>query len=281
MATWITHMIIADEVLELFPQLDKRGFCVGNIAPDCNEPNEDRTDFIPPRKVTHWMTDEKKPSDTDIFYREYFAKHSEDNDSKEYYSFLLGYYSHLITDADFQWFIREPGRVRAAWDRVKADERYKTKIDTQEETWDTFKRVVTSKEIQRERDALEAEYLRNYPDYECSYFTEILPLKDFPDYVDYLPRRGIVRNIQNGSLFLLDSQVTEQGLLGETLFFYSLIQVAVRLHFAEPFPAFNYEESSQLPGAHSLVLGMFLQMRCKKFLQNIQFHGHSFGIRFF
>ena len=45
MATWITHMIIADKVLELFPQLDKRGFGVGNIAPDCNEPNEDRTDF--------------------------------------------------------------------------------------------------------------------------------------------------------------------------------------------------------------------------------------------
>lgn len=53
-------MIIADKVLELFPQLDKRGFCVGNIAPDCNEPNEDRIDFIPPRKVTHWMTGEKK-----------------------------------------------------------------------------------------------------------------------------------------------------------------------------------------------------------------------------
>lgn len=228
MATWITHMIIADKVLELFPQLDKRGFCVGNIAPDCNEPNEDRTDFIPPRKVTHWMTGEKKkPSDTDIFYREYFLKHSEDNDSKEYYSFLLGYYSHLITDADFQWFIREPGRVRAAWDRVKADERYKTKIDTQEETWDTFKRMVTSKEIQRERDALEAEYLRNHPDYECSYFTEILPLKDFPDYVDYLPRRGIVRKIPLMQYMpVFDPELNPVGFSREE--FYFLLDFIVR-----------------------------------------------------
>jgi len=31
-----------------------------------------------------------------------------------------------------------------------------------------------------------------------------------------------------------------------------------------------YEETSQMPGAHSLLLGMFLQMRCKKFLQSIQ-----------
>lgn len=196
MATWVTHMIVADKVLELFPQLDKRGFCVGNIAPDCNDFSEAGGDFIPPRKVTHWMTGErKKPSDTDIFYHEYFLKHSEDHNSREYYSFLLGYYAHLITDADFQWFTREEDRVRSAWDRIKADVRYKGKIDICEETWDTFKSIVTPREISRERDALEAEYLRNHPDYECSYFTEILPLTDFPDYIDYLPKGSIARKI--------------------------------------------------------------------------------------
>lgn len=101
----------------------------------------------------------------------------------------------MIADADFQWYIREENRVKAAWGRIKADVRYKDKTDAQEETWDSFKRIVTSKEINRERDALEAEYLRNHPDYECSYFSEILPLTEFPDYIEYLPKGSIVRKI--------------------------------------------------------------------------------------
>jgi predicted acetyltransferase len=45
MATWITHLMIADGVLERISNLNKRGFCVGNIAPDCNVENEDWTAF--------------------------------------------------------------------------------------------------------------------------------------------------------------------------------------------------------------------------------------------
>ena len=32
MATWITHLMIADGVLKGIPSLDRRGFCVGNIG---------------------------------------------------------------------------------------------------------------------------------------------------------------------------------------------------------------------------------------------------------
>ena len=45
MATWITHLMIADGVLERIPNLDRHGFCVGNIAPDCNVENEDLDSF--------------------------------------------------------------------------------------------------------------------------------------------------------------------------------------------------------------------------------------------
>ena len=58
MATWITHLMIADGVLERIPNLDRHGFCVGNIAPDCNVENEDWTAFTPSREVTHWMQKE-------------------------------------------------------------------------------------------------------------------------------------------------------------------------------------------------------------------------------
>lgn len=76
MATWITHLMIADGVLEHIPNLDRQGFCVGNIAPDCN---------------------------------------------------------------------------------------------------------------------VEAEYLNDHPN--SGYLTQILPLKSFPDYIDYLPKGSIVRKI--------------------------------------------------------------------------------------
>ena len=75
MATWVTHLIIADAVLKQFPGLERRGFCVGNIAPDCNVENADWTAFTPSRAVTHWMQGERKnAADCDVFYKEYIAK---------------------------------------------------------------------------------------------------------------------------------------------------------------------------------------------------------------
>ena len=43
MASWVTHLMIADGVLARLPDLDRRGFCVGSIAPDCNVENADWT----------------------------------------------------------------------------------------------------------------------------------------------------------------------------------------------------------------------------------------------
>ena len=40
---------------------------------------------------------------------------------------------------------------------------------------------------------IEAEYLEEHPD--SGYLTEIMPLKSFPDYIDYLPKGAIVRKI--------------------------------------------------------------------------------------
>ena len=103
MATWITHLMIADRVLERVPQLDKKGFCVGNIAPDCNVENEDWTQFVPSREVTHWMSaDRKIATDCERFYQEYIKNRKHEIGSEQELAFLLGYYAHLVTDAEFQ-----------------------------------------------------------------------------------------------------------------------------------------------------------------------------------
>lgn len=194
MATWVTHLMIADGVLKRIPTLDRCGFCVGNIAPDCNVENEDWTVFTPSRNVTHWMRGERKQAaDCDAFCEEYMIKRRAEITSDEQYAFLLGYYAHLITDAAYQAMTRNEDRVKAAWSRVKADAALCKASIGMEETWDSMKKLVSKRERMREIHTMEAEYLRDHPD--SGYLTEILPLKEFPDYIDYLPQGSIVRKI--------------------------------------------------------------------------------------
>lgn len=194
MATWVTHLIVADAVMNQFPQLDRRGFCVGNIAPDCNVENEDWTAFTPSREVTHWMQGERKvASDCDAFCEKYIFERRGEIKSAEEYAFLLGYYSHLMTDAAFQAFIRDEDRVKAAWKRIKENPELSKQCTGMEGTWDSIKKLVSKGDRMREIYTLEAEYLQQHPD--SGYLTEILPLKEFPDYIDYLPHGCIVRKI--------------------------------------------------------------------------------------
>lgn len=202
MPEWVTHMMVADQILEEFPQLDRHGFYVGNIAPDCNLQDENWTTFTPPRAVTHWMKGERKAvSDVDAFCDEYILKRREQISPGEEYSFLLGYYTHLITDAVFQESIRNKERVAAAWERIKADPELTAMLrkyeedneSSMEENWDNVKRLLPRDERMRELHSLEAEYLREHPN--CGYFTDIMPLKEFPDYIDYLPHGSIAYKI--------------------------------------------------------------------------------------
>lgn len=194
MASWITQLMIADGVLECIPSIDRHGFCVGNIAPDCDVENEDWTAFTPSREVTHWMQGErKKASDCDAFCEKYILKRKDKIQSTEEYGFLLGYYAHLITDAAFQTMIRDENRVKAAWMRIHADEKLRVSGAGMDETWDSVKLLIPKKAWMRGIYTMEAEYLSDHPN--SGYLTEILPLKSFPDYIDYLPKGCIVRKI--------------------------------------------------------------------------------------
>lgn len=194
MATWITHLMLADRVLETLSELDRHGFCVGNIAPDCNVENEDWTQFVPSREITHWMSaDRKVATDCDRFYDEYIAKRKDEIKSDQEMSFLLGYYAHLIADAEFQRYIRDPERVAASWSRIKEHPVLSEKSKGMPENWDSVKKLINKNERDRDIYTIEAEYLDEHSD--SGYLTEILKLKTFPDYIDYLPKGAIVRKI--------------------------------------------------------------------------------------
>lgn len=140
------------------------------------------------------MSKERKvASDCDSFCNEYIFKRKSDIRSHEQYSFLLGYYAHLIVDAAFQRYIRDDKRVKDTWRRIKADDNLRIRAKGYAEDWDSVKILISKNERMHEIFSMEAEYLRDNPS--SGYLTEILPLKEFPDYIDYLPHGCIVRKI--------------------------------------------------------------------------------------
>lgn len=94
MASWMVHFRIADRLMDYLKVYEEE-FIVGNIGPDCGEPNEDWSAFYPSANVTHWKeTEDKSGIKSEDFYNTYINSNIEI--SKK--SFYLGYYVHLLTD---------------------------------------------------------------------------------------------------------------------------------------------------------------------------------------
>ena len=193
MANWISHMIIVDKLYSLGIDLNERGFAVGNIAPDCNLENKDWTEFIPSRETMHWMTGNSKlTADYEGFFNKYVMRKRFQSD--EHKAFLLGYYSHLVTDVEFQKFVRDNNRVKSIFYRIKQNEDMYSQIKNTGEDFDVLKKVFGRKRIGRDIIVQEINYLQNNP--ESRYTTVIKVIQDFPDYIDYLPKGSIIRKIK-------------------------------------------------------------------------------------
>ncbi|MBR5546358.1 MAG: zinc dependent phospholipase C family protein [Clostridia bacterium] len=194
MAGWITHMRIADEVLKQLPELDKVGFCLGSIAPDCNVENENWTAFTPPREVTHWMSGKSKYKtfeDCDRFLAERICGRTfADNQER---SFYLGYFAHLIADVMWTLFAQDEERVHAMWQRIRTVPVLSEKAESLPETFEAAKLLVDKKRRIAEINAWENEYLYTHP--ETAYLTVLQTVRAFPDYLDYLPKGAIIRKI--------------------------------------------------------------------------------------
>ncbi len=105
MATWMGHLRIAEKMLALIPGLNAVEFVCGNLAPDSGQPNADGTAFDPPAEITHFL-EQGQIHDLE-FYRRYL-KPVPPHDSR--YSFLLGYFFHLVCDNLWNIRIGNPSR---------------------------------------------------------------------------------------------------------------------------------------------------------------------------
>ena len=192
MANWITHMMIVDRLFDMGLALDRRGFAVGNVAPDCNVENEDWTEFMPSREITHWMTGEFKDSaDCEGFFDAYVRGKS--FAAAEEYAFLMGYYAHLIADSEFQRFYQSPELTAARFERIKSVPEYAARVAGLPEKHDTIRRMFTKREKLGDMTAVERDYVRKNPG--TVYNTVLKNVKGFADYIDYLPAGAVARKI--------------------------------------------------------------------------------------
>jgi len=99
MGTWISHLRIAERLLDHFPNLDEVTFTFGNLSPDSGIPNADWTEFDPPKEVTHFLRrGEGEDAIHDLVYYEQYLADVTPEDDRKLYSFRLGYFFHLICD---------------------------------------------------------------------------------------------------------------------------------------------------------------------------------------
>ncbi len=105
MASWMVHLRVADRLLDRWKEIDPAAFVMGNIAPDSGVPNADWTSFDPPKSISHFKA---YPDPAGAFCERYFNDEIKKNCSRRAYSFFLGYYAHLLTDAEWVSEIYRP-----------------------------------------------------------------------------------------------------------------------------------------------------------------------------
>jgi hypothetical protein len=174
MASWMVHLRIAENLLSKIPVPDESMFAVGNIAPDSGSPDEKWENFTPPPRVTHFQDSadvHRNCRDLD-FYRCTMGRVARRPESREF-SFLLGYFFHLITDN--LWSIRVGRPTQARFEaQFAADKNF---------IW----------EVKKDWYGLDFVYLRESPG---SLFQRVFlhASYDGPDY-DFMPAEAIRQRV--------------------------------------------------------------------------------------
>ena len=173
MATWIVHLRIAENLLREIDGFVPSHFAVGNIAPDSGIPDEKWEKFTPPTEVTHFQAPNGSPyySDDISYFRKYLHQIEID---KARYSFLWGYFCHIVTDN--LWFLRIASPTH---------EIYKTQFEANPDfIW----------EVKKDWYGLDFVYVRNHPN---SLFWNVFLDCEYPtNYLDILLPEGVQQRIE-------------------------------------------------------------------------------------
>jgi hypothetical protein len=183
MASWIVHLRIADKILEHLPDLDAGQFAIGNVAPDSGVPDERWEVFDPPPEVTHFLHKET-PDATGIcqdmkFYDQYMQGQVDLQEDPQRFSFLLGYFFHLITDN--LWIDR-------IWHPTKKS--YHSDFENNPEfIW----------EVKKDWYGLDFTYVRSHPD--SLFWSAFIGSRYDEEYLIYFPPKAIADKIEYIKIF--------------------------------------------------------------------------------
>ena len=130
MATWMTHLRIADNLLDRIPDLSPIEFIMGNLAPDSGVPNPDGS-FSPDARMSHFRIDDPASGKRDIdaagFHARFLTPDLVATYNERQYSFYLGYYVHLLTDRFWSDQVAWPTHLAfpdAPWEEIKENWRH-------------------------------------------------------------------------------------------------------------------------------------------------------------
>lgn len=180
MATWIAHLRVAEKLLESFDFLDIPAFLVGSIGPDSGVPNEDWSQFTPPKVISHWENNSGE-IDAEDFKNKYLNENKE-HSNKEL-SFYLGYYVHLLSDIQWASLFKQKKEAPLYSENLAKDPKF---IWVIKEDW----------------YGLDHLYLRENKD--CMFFREFIKIKEFPNtYFDFYPPEAFTRQVNYISDFYL------------------------------------------------------------------------------
>ncbi|NIM96424.1 MAG: hypothetical protein GTO18_22215 [Anaerolineales bacterium] len=175
MATWIVHLRLTENLLPLIHGLDASYFAIGSIAPDSGIPDENWENFTPPPEVSHFKASggsARELADMD-FYRRYLQSVDEVSNDPLRFSFLLGYFFHLVTDNEWSQKVGQPTQARFA-EEFDADPEF---------IW----------EVKRDWYGLDFDYVRKHRD--SIFWTVFLKTAYTHDYIDFLPQEAVQQRI--------------------------------------------------------------------------------------
>ena len=171
MGTWISHLRITENIISHFPEVDVVTFTFGNLSPDSGIPNEDWTQFDPPKEVTHFLRKgEGEHAIYDlVYYQQYLANIKPEDDIK-LYSFRLGYFFHLI--CDIMWAKRIVPTTKQEFKQL-FDEKPKEAVGIIKDDW----------------YGLDQLYVRDHP--ESNFWNVIMPNPYPPSYLPFVKDKAL------------------------------------------------------------------------------------------
>jgi hypothetical protein len=175
MATWIVHLRLAENLLTFVDGFDPAYLAIGSVAPDSGTPDENWENFDPPPEILHFHAPAGAPyplSDLD-FYRQHLQPSKGKKVDPEQYSFLWGYFSHLVTDNLWNARIGVVTEAKFATE-FEADPKF---------IW----------QVKRDWYGLDFEYVRNHPD--SLYWKVFLGCSYERDYLPFLPPAAIAQRL--------------------------------------------------------------------------------------